>query len=571
MAQNLFNLPVGAKVKFGRHSVNGETPQEISWLIVAKNHQCTPAYPTNSVTLFAEKILDVRCYDAKETGGNDDRAKFGNNRYRLSNLDQWLNKDNAAGEWYVATHTYDAPPTETTDVIKSPYTNRPGFLHYFTESEKTAILDTTIRVKVPSVDYSGYEDIVRKVFLASRTEIRVGDANVHEGETWEAFLSKSPSAYVTNQCMGNSPSKPSSTYGTYWLRSPNDNTSYGATWYDSASPMSYGTVTASRDSGVRPALNLSASAVVSDTTDADGCYTLILNNAPSAPVTLNLPSTVYGGRPNNISWGAVTDPEGDAVTYELECAYNGGSFSRVYSGSSLSYSHSVIFGETSIQYRVRALDNKEAYSGYTTSPVVTIVNNAPPEISGTDSNLGVKSEPFSVGYSVTDVEGDTVTVTEAINGVQMLSRSVTLGQSYSCLVEGTEWLKLSNGTHSLSITATDNLGNSSTRVYTFTKSVSSFSIVSEPMFSTTMPTRISLSVIKNIPMAASFKVEVCNNGIDETPTWEDATDMVLGNMVHSFTNTSKTSDSWAVRVKITVDRNDGEGACYVSSIGGNFE
>ena len=68
MAQALSNLPIGAKVKFGKHSVNGETAQPITWVVVAKNHT---GYPSNSVTLLTEKIIDLRAFDAKEPNNSD--------------------------------------------------------------------------------------------------------------------------------------------------------------------------------------------------------------------------------------------------------------------------------------------------------------------------------------------------------------------------------------------------------------------------------------------------------------------------------------------------------------------
>ena len=55
MAQLLSNLPIGAKVKFGKHSVNTEAAQPIIWLVVAKNHT---GYPSNSVTLVSS-IADI--------------------------------------------------------------------------------------------------------------------------------------------------------------------------------------------------------------------------------------------------------------------------------------------------------------------------------------------------------------------------------------------------------------------------------------------------------------------------------------------------------------------------------
>ena len=81
MPQALSNLAVGSKVKFGKYQVNTEDAQPIVWTVVAKNHQCTPVYPENAITLHATEILDLRCFDAKEpSNSNSDRRASGNNR-----------------------------------------------------------------------------------------------------------------------------------------------------------------------------------------------------------------------------------------------------------------------------------------------------------------------------------------------------------------------------------------------------------------------------------------------------------------------------------------------------------
>ena len=103
MSQLLSNLEVGSKVKFGKYQVESETPETIVWTIVARNHVSEPSYPDNSVTLHASKILDLRCFDAKEpNNSNSDRKNYGNNRYSVSNMHQWLNSNAAAGAWYSA-------------------------------------------------------------------------------------------------------------------------------------------------------------------------------------------------------------------------------------------------------------------------------------------------------------------------------------------------------------------------------------------------------------------------------------------------------------------------------------
>ena len=163
MAQLLSNLPVGARIKFGKYSVNGEPAQNIIWLIVAKNHNSVPAYPVNSITLFAEKIVDLRAFDAKEpTHTISLHREGGNNRYSISNIDQWLNSDSQAGAWYTPQHTYDQAPTSEYVHGGTEYVNRPGFLNSFSLAEKNSILMTSVRVSLYGTD--NYDDISRKVF-----------------------------------------------------------------------------------------------------------------------------------------------------------------------------------------------------------------------------------------------------------------------------------------------------------------------------------------------------------------------------------------------------------------------
>lgn len=117
----------------------------IIWKIVDKNHT---GYPSNSVTLMSNKILTLKCFDATEpTNPNADRAANGNNRYSVSNIRQWLNNDAAAGNWYSAQHTYDAPPTNA-NVWNNidEYDQQAGFLNGFSQNFKDALLPTILIV-----------------------------------------------------------------------------------------------------------------------------------------------------------------------------------------------------------------------------------------------------------------------------------------------------------------------------------------------------------------------------------------------------------------------------------------
>lgn len=585
MAQSLSNLPIGSQIKFGKYSVNEEPAQDIVWEIAAKGHQCEPAYPSNSITLFSKYILDLRAFDSRENilpgYATLNVSQYGYNKYGESNIDQWLNSDADAGAWYMPQHEGDCPPTAG-NIYNTPseYDMRPGFLNAFTEDEKNALLDTTIRCvngrTAAEADNSSasltYYDIVRKVFLPSLAES--GISNYHkEGSAFYGYGSELRAMY-SPQFLAYSPVSSSvspSEYGTYWFRTVQPTNNYDVAYKTNLTANSNNHYWAANGNvGVRPVINLPISIVVSDTTDSDGCYTVVWNNAPNAPTSLNVP-TIYGGRGNTISWSASSDPDGDSVSYQLECSVDGGAFTRIYSGTSLSYTHTLASGATTIQYRVRAVDSKGAAGAYTTSQSITVTNNRAPVISGNDSNLGTIVNGISLSYTVTDEDGDTVEVVEKLDGTVFRTYTVTLGSTNTCSINGVDWLKVLNGTHTLMIIATDSKGVSCTRTHTFTKNVTTMSIITDPMDSSTKPQRIVFTVSRVIPLGAIFKVEVCNNGNDASPTWEDATTFAEGTTAYTFTNAQKTANSWAVRIRVTVDRNGATGSCYISGIGGNFE
>lgn len=273
-----------------------------------------------------------------------------------------------------------------------------------------------------------------------------------------------------------------------------------------------------------------------------------------------------------IDWGASTDPDGNLSGYILQRKVGTGSWTQVYKGANRSYADSITYGWTTVQYRVCAYDSQGATSDYQTSASRTVINNQPPVISGSNANLGTKSEGFTQTYTVTDADNDSVTVDELLDDEPIRSYVVTLGETNTFYVTGSTWLQLSNGSHTMKIKANDGRNSTTVRTYTFTKSVNSFTIQNTtPYTSNTRPTRIKITVTRSIPAESDFKVYVCNNGFDTSPTWEDATTSVTGGLVHVFENTTKTGTNWGVIIKVVVTRGEGEGACYVSQIGGNFE
>ncbi len=280
MAQPISNLSVGAKVKSPDTKYNGVP---IIWLIGHKT--------VDRAKLVAEKIITLKCFDAKEASNLDSgRRDYGNNRYSQSNIDQWLNSAAGAGAWYSARHSHDAPPNNANVLSNhNEYDAEAGFLSNFEESFRNAILDTTIRVVKSSVDGGGYEDITRKVYLLSNTEVGLSNENgIAEGSKWNLFSdSNSRKAYPTAEAVSaseytNSNLNASSPW-RWWLRTPNAGNSYSARFVDTSGSLDGINVYYGSHGGVRPALELPLTVKVSDSPDIDGAYIIQWGTMPTLP------------------------------------------------------------------------------------------------------------------------------------------------------------------------------------------------------------------------------------------------------------------------------------------------
>lgn len=555
-------------MKFG--TIHGKP---IVWLVADKNHA---GYPSNSVTLVTEQIIKMLCFDAKESANsNSDRKSDGNNRYIYSNLRQWLNSAAAAGAWYTAQHSADAAPTSG-NVWNgyNAYDGLAGFLNAFTANEQAALLDTTITVGKSSTDGGGTETCTDKIFPLSCTE--VGLSGDHTCGSLLAIFSDNASriATVTAECVANSNYSSNPASGAawyYWLRDAYAGSARSARCVLAGGALR-GNSACHGGGGLRPACNLSSDLLVSDSTDSDGCYTVIYNQAPTAPSTISVPSEVIGGENITVTWGASTDSDGNLSGYVLDRKVGSGTWAQIYKGSSRTYTDAITYGWTSVQYRVKAYDAAGAESAYTTSATRTVTNNRPPVISGTDGALGSFSTAApSYEYTVTDADGHQVDVVEMLDGVTLRSYTVTLGHTNTLTIGSEAWLKVVNGSHTLKIVATDAKDASVTRTLTFTKAVTSVEFEQTlAMEADAMPTKALVNIQGNFPAGCTLQVWICNNGNDASPTWEDITQKAGTGQKHYFTNQTKTAAAWGVKVKAKLLRGSATETCYIQSIGGNF-
>ena len=301
--------------------------------------------------------------------------------------------------------------------------------------------------------------------------------------------------------------------------------------------------------------------------------TVVNNNAPSAPPSIAVPNDVKGGSTLVISWTAASDSDGNLSGYILERSTDGGSaYTQVYKGNALTYTDTITKGWSTVMYRVKAYDSYNAQSGYTTSTKRTVDNNTTPTITTSSAaNLGTKSSGFTISYSVDDKDaGDTLTVTEKLDGTTKRTYTATRKTTNSFAVTGEYFQKITNGSHTMTVTVTDGKATA-TKTFTFTKAVTAASItLAKPMEADAQITLCAITVGGLIPADAVFKVEVTNNGKDSSPVWEDATTEARNGRNHLFTNQTA-ANGFAFNFRVTAERGASGESGYIASIQGGFQ
>lgn len=572
MSKTLGSLAVGAKIKDASTTFLGSP---IVWLKADSNHD---GYPSNSTTLITEKIIALRAFDAMEPNNSDsNRKSYGNNKYSVSNIDQWLNSDAGAGNWYTARHDADQAPTN--DYVWSNYNEYDedaGFLSGFSQTFKNALLDTTLKTVLNTVtDGGSYESMTRKIFLASKAEIFGSAENsIMDGSLLSLFSANTNDcriAYLSSECAVDSEYSVTAGNAWYWwLRTPLSSYSFFVRFVTSNGSLDYGSA-CNGSYGVRPLCNLSSDTLVSDEVDSDGCY--VMFPPPDAP-EINLTTPIYcdsnyntggieGGKAK-ISWSEV-----DSAHYVLERSVNGGSWREIYCGDSVSYEDSVSDNMNTLQYRIKAVTNSGS-SDYATTEVAVVQDNYPPFISGDNSAIGDVATRIKYKYIVYDGDDATVTVKEYVNDKLIRTFTATGSQENVLEIDLETWNGLSTGDNYIKIVVTDDNNSSVTQTKHFNKIGGIIDLVYTP-FSTSLticPKAINVQLDLVKPLDATIQVLATNNANDTQPVWDDITTAALSQHNHIFSNTAKQSgvDYFAVKVRVIINRNNADGEIKLYAI-----
>ncbi len=426
MSQLIKDLAIGSRIKFGKHKVYNEEPQSIVWQIAEKSD--------TKITLVTEGIIDWRCFDAKEPTNMDASARStsGNNRYKYSNIRQWLNSNKES--WYTAQHQYDAPPVnENISQGKCGYKDRPGFLTNFSIDEVNAIQDTTRSVYLASVDRPDsttyFETVTDKIFLLS-------SADVSPKNGLQLFLDSSQTGEFstkalktpTAQCSTNVSVQGLGASRLYML-SYTDSTSATHIKVAPVSGTSLNSLASSGCYGVVVGANLGTETKVSNAMDGDGCYNVVFDGVSLAP-TITLEDENLGdvSIAFSKSYSVNDGNEDDALTITEDFVSSDGTVInniRTINNAERNLEYTLdlssIWDTISLGvHRIRI--TVEDDTGNSVSRVLTFNKQTHLIVNGLDTtDYGQKYEPFMISYEVFGT--GRVDITEMVDGNKINSIS----------------------------------------------------------------------------------------------------------------------------------------------------
>lgn len=263
-------------------------------------------------------------------------------------------------------------------------------------------------------------------------------------------------------------------------------------------------------------------------------------------------------------------------------AYNGSSAAIWWLRSPLTYDNSYVWrvgtdGSYDSRWYVSSYGVRPAFilpSELSVSDDGTVSVNTAPTITNTSgTQLGEKNAAFSYSYTVSDADGDTISVTEKLDSKTVTTRTdIASGTVLTFEQASTEegFRRILNGSHTIQIVASDGKDSSSASA-TFTKDVTSASVtLKSPLAVEGDITVAVLQVTGSIPDDAKFKAEVTNNALDSSPVWQDATTEVKKGVNIVFENKTATNGA-AFNFRVSVERGEsGEGG-YIEAVSGAFQ
>ena len=309
------------------------------------------------------------------------------------------------------------------------------------------------------------------------------------------------------------------------------------------------------------------------------------NNVMSGSNGLSCKVFLLSGTEVGFSGVSYMNTEGAKLSYfdsaSKRVAYNGSSAAIWWLRSPYTYGHDGVWnvdtdGSNYTDWYGRSYGVRPAFilpSTLVVSDDGTVSVNTAPTVSTDGAALGEKNTAFAWKYTVRDADGDTLTVTEKLDGKTAKTRTgVASGTAltFEQTASAAGFQKILNGNHTITVEVSDGKETVSTSA-TFTKAVHAASVtLAEPLAVEGDITVAVLQVTGSIPDDAKFKAEVTNNALDSSPVWQDATTEVKKGVNIVFENKTATNGA-AFNFRVSVERGEsGEGG-YIEAVSGAFE
>lgn len=203
----------------------------------------------------------------------------------------------------------------------------------------------------------------------------------------------------------------------------------------------------------------------------------------------------------------------------------------------------------------------------------TVSVNTAPTVSTDGAALGEKNAAFAWKYTVTDADGDSLTVTEKLDGKTTKTRTgVASGTAltFEQAADAAGFQRVLNGRHTLTVEVSDDKETTSASA-TFTKTVHAASVtLTEPLTVEGDITVAVLQVTGSIPDDAKFKAEVTNNAKDAAPVWQDVTTEVRKGVNIVFENKTATAGA-AFNFRVSISRGASGTGGYIEAVSGAFQ
>ena len=309
------------------------------------------------------------------------------------------------------------------------------------------------------------------------------------------------------------------------------------------------------------------------------------NNVMSGSNGLSCKVFLLSGTEVGFSGVSYMNTEGAKLSYfdsaSKRVAYNGSSAAIWWLRSPYTYNSNFVW----YVFTDGSNNNYWCYNSYGVRPAFilpstlvvsddgTVSVNTAPTVSTDGAALGEKNTAFAWRYTVTDADGDALTVAEKVDGKTTKTRTgVASGttMTFEQAADAAGFQRVLNGRHTLTVEVSDGKETTSASA-TFTKAVHAASVtLAEPLAVEGDITVAVLQVTGSIPDDAKFKAEVTNNALDSSPVWQDATTEVKKGVNIVFENKTATNGA-AFNFRVSVERGEsGEGG-YIEAVSGAFQ